>query len=182
MRPIPCCAPVVAGRCGSSPSLTRARSWRRSSPTSDSGLRTPIALLNPPQNNWTAAFRRFGRPAAARIAGPPRQALKSVYVQARLDPVLPRGLSPGAPSRLPQAAFALTPPGAVSDAPGRLVSSSGRERPGGVLAWTRIRVTNGALEGMNNKVKAISDRAFGYRMTWTYIANIYHCCAGLPLP
>ena len=33
----------------------------------------------------------------------------------------------------------------------------------GVLAWTRIRVTNGALEGMNNKVKAISHRAFGYR-------------------
>lgn len=52
----------------------------------------------------------------------------------------------------------------------------------GVLAWTRIRVTNGALEGMNNKVKAISHRAFGYRTTWTYIANIYHCCAGLPLP
>jgi len=52
----------------------------------------------------------------------------------------------------------------------------------GVLAWTRIRVTNGALEGMNNKVKAISHRAFGYRTTWTYIANIYHCCARLPLP
>lgn len=52
----------------------------------------------------------------------------------------------------------------------------------GVLAWTRIRVTNGALEGMNNKVKVISHRAFGYRTTWTYIANIYHCCAGLPLP
>jgi transposase len=52
----------------------------------------------------------------------------------------------------------------------------------GVLAWTRIRVTNGALEGMNNKVKVISHRAFGYRTTWAYIANIYHCCAGLPLP
>jgi transposase len=52
----------------------------------------------------------------------------------------------------------------------------------GVLAWTRIRVTNGALEGMNNKIKVISHRAFGYRTTWTYIANIYHCCADLPLP
>jgi transposase len=52
----------------------------------------------------------------------------------------------------------------------------------GVLAWTRIRVTNGALEGMNNKVKVISHRAFGYRTSWAYIANIYHCCAGLPLP
>jgi transposase len=50
------------------------------------------------------------------------------------------------------------------------------------LAWTRIRVTNGALEGMNNKIKAISHRAFGYRTSWTYIANIYHSCASLPLP
>jgi transposase len=52
----------------------------------------------------------------------------------------------------------------------------------GILAWTRIRVTNGALEGMNNKIKQISHRAFGYRTTWAYIANIYHCCAALPLP
>ena len=52
----------------------------------------------------------------------------------------------------------------------------------GILAWTKLRVTNGALEGMNNKVKAISHRAFGFRTTWTYIANIYHCCARLPLP
>lgn len=52
----------------------------------------------------------------------------------------------------------------------------------GILAWTKLRVTNGALEGLNNKVKAISHRAFGFRTTWTYIANIYHCCAELPLP
>jgi transposase len=52
----------------------------------------------------------------------------------------------------------------------------------GVLAWTRIRVTNGALEGMNNKVKVISHRAYGYQTSWAYIANIYHCCASLPLP
>jgi transposase len=52
----------------------------------------------------------------------------------------------------------------------------------GILAWTRIRVTNGALEGMNNKIKIISHRAFGYSTSWTYIVNIYHCCAGLPLP
>jgi transposase len=52
----------------------------------------------------------------------------------------------------------------------------------GLLVWTKLRVSNGALDGMNNKVKVISHRAYGYRTTWTYIANIYHCCAGLPLP
>jgi hypothetical protein len=46
----------------------------------------------------------------------------------------------------------------------------------------KLRVTNGVLEGMNNKVKAISHRAFGFRTTWTYIANVYHCRAALPLP
>jgi transposase len=45
----------------------------------------------------------------------------------------------------------------------------------GVLVWTKLRVSNGALEGINNKVKVISHRAYGYRTTWTYIANIYHC-------
>ncbi len=57
-----------------------------------------------------------------------------------------------------------------------------RSHRAGVLAWTRIRVTNGALEGMNNTVKVISHRAFSYRTAWTHIANIYHCCASLPLP
>jgi transposase len=52
----------------------------------------------------------------------------------------------------------------------------------GILAWTRVRVTNGALEGMNNKIKLVSHRAYGYRNPQTYIAAIYHCCAQLPLP
>jgi transposase len=52
----------------------------------------------------------------------------------------------------------------------------------GVLAWTKIRVSNGAVEGMNNKIKSISHRSFGFRSAKTFIAAIYHCCARLPLP
>ena len=52
----------------------------------------------------------------------------------------------------------------------------------GILAWTRVRVTNGALEGMNNKVKLVSHRAYGYRNPQNFIAAIYLCCAQLPLP
>ena len=52
----------------------------------------------------------------------------------------------------------------------------------GVLAWTRIRVSNGAVEGMNNKIKSISHRSFGFRSAKNFIAAIYHCCARLPLP
>ncbi len=52
----------------------------------------------------------------------------------------------------------------------------------GVLPWTRTRVSNGAVEGMNNKIKSISHRSFGFRTAANFIAAIYHCCARLPLP
>jgi transposase len=52
----------------------------------------------------------------------------------------------------------------------------------GVLAWSRLRVSNGALEGMNNKIKLVSHRSFGFRSVVNYTAAIYHCCARLPLP
>lgn len=52
----------------------------------------------------------------------------------------------------------------------------------GVLAWTETRLSNGAVEGMNNKIKSISHRSFGFRSAANFIAAIYHCCARLPLP
>ncbi|MGO9896888.1 MAG: transposase [Bryobacteraceae bacterium] len=51
-----------------------------------------------------------------------------------------------------------------------------------MLPWTKIRLSNGAVEGMNNKIKSISHRSFGFRTAENFIANIYHCCARLPLP
>ncbi len=52
----------------------------------------------------------------------------------------------------------------------------------GVLAWTKARLSNGAVEGMHNKIKSISHRSFGFRSAKNFIAAIYHCCARLPLP
>jgi transposase len=52
----------------------------------------------------------------------------------------------------------------------------------GILPWTKIRLSNGAVEGMNNKIKSISHRSFGFRTAANFIAAIYHCCARLPLP
>jgi transposase len=34
---------------------------------------------------------------------------------------------------------------------------------------------------MNNKIKSISHRSFGFRTAAYFIAAIYHCCARLPL-
>ena len=52
----------------------------------------------------------------------------------------------------------------------------------GILVWTRLRISNAALEGMNNKVKAISHRAYGFRKVEIYITAIWHGCGDLPLP
>lgn len=56
-----------------------------------------------------------------------------------------------------------------------------RERLDGVLAWTKLGVSNAALEGMNNKVKIVSHRAYGFRKPDTYITAIWHACGDLPL-
>ena len=52
----------------------------------------------------------------------------------------------------------------------------------GILAWTRLHVSNGALEGINNKIKLVSHRSFGFRTVENFTAAIYHGCAHLPLP
>ena len=52
----------------------------------------------------------------------------------------------------------------------------------GIRPWTKLRLSNGAVEGMNNKIKSISHRSFGFRSATHFIAAIYHCCARLPLP
>lgn len=57
-----------------------------------------------------------------------------------------------------------------------------REHIDGILAWTRLRISNGALEGMNNKVKLVSHRSYGFRNDARYIEAVYHNCARLPLP
>jgi transposase len=57
-----------------------------------------------------------------------------------------------------------------------------RHHLGGVLAWTKLPFSNGAVEGMNNKIKVVSHRSFGFRTAAHFIAAIYHCCAKLPLP
>lgn len=55
-----------------------------------------------------------------------------------------------------------------------------RDHLDGILAWTKARVSNGALEGTNNKVKLVSHRAFGFRNAENYKVAIYHVCGNLP--
>lgn len=57
-----------------------------------------------------------------------------------------------------------------------------RRHEEGVLAYFDERISNGAVEGMNNKAKVVSHRCYGFRTAATYITALYHCLGNLPEP
>ena len=51
-----------------------------------------------------------------------------------------------------------------------------------ILNYFRMPIDNGTVEGLNNKAKLVIHKAYGFRTAKTYIRNLYHCLANLPLP
>jgi len=51
-----------------------------------------------------------------------------------------------------------------------------------ILTYFDQPINNGTVEGLNNKAKVISHRAYGFRSPQNYIRNLYLCMADLPLP
>jgi len=51
-----------------------------------------------------------------------------------------------------------------------------------LMNYFRMPIHNGAVEGLNNKAKVISHKAYGFRTAKNYIRNLYHSMAELPLP
>lgn len=51
-----------------------------------------------------------------------------------------------------------------------------------ILTYFDEQITNGAVEGMNNKAKVVSHRCYGFRTASTYITALYHCLGKLPEP
>jgi len=51
-----------------------------------------------------------------------------------------------------------------------------------ILSYFQLPITNGSVEGLNNKAKVISRRAYGFRSISGHINNLYHCMADLPWP
>ena len=51
-----------------------------------------------------------------------------------------------------------------------------------LLNYFNMPISNGTVEGLNNKAKVISHKAYGFRTAKNYIRNLYHCMADLPLP
>ncbi|MEI6824690.1 MAG: transposase, partial [Desulfuromonadales bacterium] len=50
------------------------------------------------------------------------------------------------------------------------------------LSDHRWQISNGIAEGLNNKAKVISHRAYGFRTAKNYILNLYHCMGNLTMP
>jgi len=51
-----------------------------------------------------------------------------------------------------------------------------------ILSYFTVPIDNGTVEGLNNKAKVISHKAYGFRSVKNYIRNLYHGMADLPLP
>jgi transposase len=51
-----------------------------------------------------------------------------------------------------------------------------------ILSYFKVPIHNGSVEGLNNKAKVISHKAYGFRSAKNYILNLYHCMADLPQP
>jgi transposase len=51
----------------------------------------------------------------------------------------------------------------------------------GILAYTSTGLSNGLLEGLNNKIRLITRRAFGFHSAQALTSMIHLCCGGLTL-
>ena len=51
-----------------------------------------------------------------------------------------------------------------------------------IFSYFKMPIHNGSVEGLNNKAKRISHKAYGFRSAKNNILNLYHCMAYLPQP
>ncbi len=50
-----------------------------------------------------------------------------------------------------------------------------------ILAYPDTRMTNGPVEGINNKLRVIARRAYGFHSPGPLISMLYLCCGGIQL-
>lgn len=67
-------------------------------------------------------------------------------------------------------------------APFRKVARTIEKYKVGILNYVRTGLSNGRVEGLNNKIRTITKRAYGFHSAESLIAYIYLCCTGLEIP
>ena len=61
------------------------------------------------------------------------------------------------------------------------VAKTIREHLDDIVAYVRHRLTNGVVEGLNNKARLLTRRAYGFHSASAAIAMIMLCCTGIEL-
>jgi transposase len=51
----------------------------------------------------------------------------------------------------------------------------------GILAYIKGRMSNGIVEGINNRMRMVTRRAFGFHSANALIALLFLCCGGIQL-
>jgi len=57
-----------------------------------------------------------------------------------------------------------------------------RKHREGILAAIELGVSNGRMEGINNKIGVIKHRAYGFHSAAALIAMVFLCCSGIQVP
>jgi transposase len=65
--------------------------------------------------------------------------------------------------------------------PVKKVARMCKRRLGQIMNYFDHKITNGPIEGLNNKIQGLIKKAFGYRNTQRFITDIYFHCGGLDL-
>jgi transposase len=56
-----------------------------------------------------------------------------------------------------------------------------RKHKDGILAYVKERLTNGIVEGINNRLRMIARRAFGFHSANALMSMLFLCCGGISL-
>ena len=56
-----------------------------------------------------------------------------------------------------------------------------RKHAAGILAYLNTKMTNGIVEGINNKLRVIARRAYGFHSHGALISMLFLCCGGIEL-
>ena len=56
-----------------------------------------------------------------------------------------------------------------------------RKHAEGILAYLDTKMTNGPVEGINNKLRVIARRAYGFHSPGALISTLFLCCGGIEL-
>lgn len=150
----------------------------RGTPEGRELFRTRFALLKSP---WNLSAMEHNRLSKVQRANAP------LYRAYLLKETLAKALDYRQPARAERALTEWLAWAARSRlAPFVRTARTVRKHFGGILAYVRERLTNAFLEGMNNRIRMIAHRAYGFHDHYALSAMIFLCCSGIvlkpPLP